>query len=162
MLEVGEIMAILRTTVGRLPELVADAKPEEQEPSGYNEKHWSLAAVLAHLRACNDVLGGAMVRILDEDHPAWAASSPRAWQAKSGYHDLSFEANFAAFAEGRRGLLERLERLAAGDWDRAAVVRVPPGKVYERSVRYYGAWLAQHEGTHLKDLARRRAAREPS
>ena len=57
-LEVDEIMTILRTTVGRLGELTADARPRELEPTGYGED-WSVAAVLAHLRACNDVLGGA-------------------------------------------------------------------------------------------------------
>jgi hypothetical protein len=162
MLEIHQIMTILQTTTARVPELVSGATAQELEPTAYDARQWSLAAVLAHLRACNDVLGGAMLRILDQDRPAWAASSPRAWQAKSGYHDLSFEENFAAFADGRARLLERLTPLSAVAWDRTAAVTVPPGKVYERSVRYYGAWLAQHEGTHVKDLARRHGARDPS
>ena len=151
-------MAIVRTTVDHLRDLTADAAAEELEPTAYDHE-WSIAAVLAHLRACNDVLGGAMLRILREEQPAWAASSPRAWQAKSGYHDLPFAANVEAFAKGRSELLDVLEPLSAEAWERTATVTVPPKKVYERSVRYYGAWLAQHEGTHVKDLARRQAAR---
>lgn len=159
-LEVDAIRAILRSTIARLEELTVDALPQELEPSGYRDD-WSIAAVLAHLRACNDVLGGAMLRILREDHPSWVARSPRGWQAKSGYHDLAFGANIEAFAKGRADLLAVLEPLAAEAWDRTATVTVPPNKQYERSVQYYGDWLAQHEGTHLKDLARRHAARRP-
>jgi DinB superfamily len=158
MLDVDEIMTILRTTVGRLGELTADALPRELEPTGYGEE-WSIAAVLAHLRACNDVLGGAMVRIVREDHPSWRAGNPRTWQVKSGYHDLPFGTNLDAFTTGRADLLAVLEPLPVTAWDRTATVAVPPGKTYERSVQYYGDWLAQHEGTHVKDLARRQAAR---
>jgi hypothetical protein len=78
---------------------------------------------------------------------------------KSGYHDLTYEANAEAFAKGRAELLAVLEPLPATGWDRTATVTVPPKSTYERSVHYYGEWLAQHEGTHVKDLARRQAAR---
>ena len=156
-LEVEEIMAILRSTVGRIEELTADAPPAELQPTAYDDS-WSIAAVLAHLRACNDVLGGAMLRIVREEQPAWRAASPRAWQSKSGYHDLGFAPNFEAFRRGRAELLAVLEDVAEGDWDdRTATVTVPPKLVSERSIRYYGAWLAQHERTHVKDLMRRQA-----
>ncbi|HEX2626713.1 MAG TPA: DinB family protein [Candidatus Limnocylindrales bacterium] len=156
---VEEIMALLRTTVDRVPDLVAGATAAELAPTPYDAEAWSLAAVMAHLRACNDVLGGAMVRILREDHPSWRAGSPRAWQVKSGYHQLAFNELFAAFAKDRSELLAALDGVSAADWDRTATVAVPPNRRDERSVRYYGEWLAQHEGTHLKDMARRRAAR---
>ncbi|HYK95846.1 MAG TPA: DinB family protein [Candidatus Dormibacteraeota bacterium] len=155
---VAEIMAILRTTVDRVEELTATASSAELAPAGYDDD-WSIAAVLAHLLACNDVLGGAMLRILAEDHPSWRASSPRAWQVKSGYHDRAFDTLFAAFRKGRAQLLEVLEVQAPEAWERTATVIVPPNRVDERSVRYYGEWLAQHEGTHVKDLGRRSKAR---
>lgn len=159
MLEVDEIMAILRSTVDRVTELTADATPAELAPAGYDAPDWSVAAVMAHLRACNDVLGGCMDRIIREDHPAWRASSPRAWQAKSGYHALAFGPLYAAFATERAELLHALEPVPASDWERTATVTVPPNRISERSLRYYGDWLAQHEGTHVKDLARRQQAR---
>ena len=159
MLDVDEIMSILRTSVERLADVTADLGSDELRPTGYSEQWWSTAAVVAHLRACNDELGGSMLRIIREEQPAWTARSPRSWQAKSGYHDLTFEVNVDAFAAGRDALLKILEPLPRAAWDRTARVRVPPKNVFERSVRYYGAWLAQHEGTHLKDLARRQEAR---
>jgi hypothetical protein len=156
---VEEIMALLRTTVDRVPDLVAGATAAELAPTPYDAEAWSLAAVMAHLRACNDVLGGAMVRILREDHPSWRARSPRAWQVTSGYHDVGFGPLFDAFAADRAELVGVLDGVPAVDWKRTATVSVPPNRRDERSVRYYGEWLAQHEGTHLKDMARRRAAR---
>jgi hypothetical protein len=113
-----------------------------------------VTAVLAHLRACNDVLGGNMIRIVREDHPAWRAMSPRTWQRKSGYHEWTFEPSFAAFSDGRNQLLEVLEPLAPADWERTATVTVPPKKVFEYTTRYYGDWLAAHERAHLRHLAR--------
>ena len=156
MLAVDEIMAILRSTVGRIDELARAVSPPELEPAGYKDE-WSITAVVAHLRACNDVLGGAMLRIVREDHPAWRATSPRTWQAKSGYHDWQFGPSFEAFSKGRGELLAVLEFLPPAAWERTATVKVPPANVYERSTRYYGDWLAQHERTHVKDLERRRA-----
>ena len=156
---VDEIMATLRTTVERVANLTADAGPDELAPVAYGDPSWSIAAVMAHLRACNDVLGGAMLRILREDHAAWRASSPRGWQAKSGYPELGFEPLFEAFAKDRAALLAVLDAEPAASWERTATVTVPPNRVDERSTRYYGEWLAQHEGTHLKDLARRQADR---
>lgn len=99
-----EIFGILRTSVDRISELAIDALPSELEPAGYAEA-WSIPAVVAHLRACNDVLGGAMLRIIREDRPAWRAASPRRWQAKSGYHDLAFAPVFDLFAKSRNELL---------------------------------------------------------
>lgn len=153
MLEPEEIVAILRTSVARLRELADAAPPAMLEPAGYEEE-WSLAAVLAHLRACNDVLGGNMVRIVREDHPAWRAMSPRTWQRKSGYHETPFEPAFETFSRSRRELLEAVEAFAPADWERTATVTVPPKKIFEYSTRYYGDWLAAHERAHLLHQAR--------
>lgn len=157
MLEVDEIMSILRSTVGRLRELAADAPPRELEPAPY-DADWSIAAVLAHLRACNDVLGGNMVRIVTQGHLSWRAMSPRTWQRKSGYHEWQFAPAFEAFVKARAELLAVLEPLAPEAWERTATVTVPPKKVFEYSVRYYGDWLAAHERTHVNELERRATA----
>src|SRR3712207_8433292 len=46
-----------------------------------------------------------------------------------------------AFRAGRNEMLEVLEPIPPGAWARTATVTVPPGKVYEYSVLYYGDWL---------------------
>ena len=150
-LSVDEILAILPLTVPRLTELsdglTSDHLHRPPEPGS-----WSVNDVLAHLRACNDVLGGAALRIIDEDRPAWRAMSPRTWQRRSGYHDWSFPEAFAAFRQQRAELLDVLLPLPEDVWLRTATVTVPPKSVYERTVQYYGDWLASHERAHLRGL----------
>ena len=150
-LTVDQILAILPETVPRLTALTDGLRSADlhrpPEPGS-----WSVNDVLAHLRACNDVLGGAARRILEEDHPAWRAMSPRTWQRKSGYHDWSFPEALSAFRQQRAELLDLLLPLPEAAWQRTATVTVPPKSVYERSVLYYGNWLASHERAHLRSL----------
>jgi DinB superfamily len=150
-LSVEEIMAILPTSVARLTELT-DGMTEAELRREPEPGTWSVNDVLAHLRACGDVLGGNMVRIITEDHPAWKAMNPRTWQRKSDYHDWRFGPAFEAFVRQRTELLEVLRALPPEGWDRTATVSVPPAKQYEYSVAYYGDWLAAHERAHLNHL----------
>ncbi|HET6379636.1 MAG TPA: DinB family protein [candidate division Zixibacteria bacterium] len=103
-LTVEEIMAILPETPGRLSSLT-DGLTDAQLHAAPEPGAWSVNDVLAHLRACNDVLGGNVRRILDEDGPAWRGMSPRTWQARSGYHDWTFREAFEAFTAQRAKLL---------------------------------------------------------
>ena len=151
-LTVGEVMDILTTTVPRLEELTAGVVDAHlYARTGYG---WSVNDQLAHLRACHDVLGGNMLRIVREDHPAWKGMSPRAWQKKAGYVDWAFDPAFEAFRAQRAALLGVLEPLPLEGWERTATVTVPPHSVYEYSTRYYGDWMAGHERAHLKHIAR--------
>ena len=152
-LEPNEITGILRTSVARLRELTTDLTDEQLHASP-DPGEWSINDVLAHLRACNDVLGDAMKQIVAEADLRLKAVSPRAWQQKSGYHDWRFRAALDAFADRREALLEVLEPLPLDAWQRTAIVSVPPGKSYERSVQYYGDWLAAHERAHLRRMGR--------
>jgi hypothetical protein len=74
-LSVGEIMEILTTTVPRLEELTRGVP--QQRLYTVTDYGWSVNDQLAHLRACHDVLGGNMLRIISEDRPAWKGMSPR-------------------------------------------------------------------------------------
>ena len=151
-LTVGEIMAILDSTVPRL-EALTDDVPEERLYA-LTDYGWSVNDQLAHLRACHDVLGGNMLRIVREDHPAWKGMSPRAWQTKTDYFEWTFAPAFEAFRAQRGELLAVLEALTPDGWLRTATVSVPPRATYEYSTQYYGDWLAGHERAHLKHIAR--------
>ena len=150
-LTVEEIMAILSDTPGRLAAIVGEVE-ESLLHVPPTDGEWSANDVLAHLRACSDVLGGNMLRIVAEDQPSWRAMNPRTWQGKSGYHDWQFAPALAAFVAQRRELLEVLRSLPSEAWERTATVAVPPNRTFEYSVRYYGDWLAGHERAHLKKL----------
>jgi DinB family protein len=151
-LTVPEIMDILATTVPRLVELTHDVP--EQHLYALTDYGWSVNDQLAHLRACHDVLGGNMLRIVREDHPAWKGMSPRTWQKQTDYFDWTFQPAFDAFRAQRSELLEVLDPLPQAAWDRTATVSVPPRSVFEYNTRYYGDWMAGHERAHLKHMDR--------
>jgi hypothetical protein len=151
-LTVDATMEILRTTVAGLEEVTARVpQPHVYAVTDYG---WSVNDQLAHLRACHDVLGGNMLRIVREDHPAWRGMAPAAWQKQTDYFEWKFRRALDEFRAQRAELLEVLEPLPIEAWKRTATVSAPPGVVYEYSVLYYGDWMARHERSHLKHMAR--------
>jgi hypothetical protein len=151
-LTVDATMEILRTTVLRLEGLTR--RVSQKRLSTVTDYGWSVNDQLAHLRACHDVLGGNMLRIVREDHPAWKGMAPRTWQERTDYFEWKIQLAFEAFRAQRAELLEVLEPLPPSGWERTATVWAPPGVVYEYSTLYYGDWMARHERSHLKHIAR--------
>ena len=151
-LAVDEIMAILPGTPGRIRELTAGLTPIQLRTSP-EPGAWSINDVLAHLRACHDVLGGNMLRILAEDSPTWRAMNPRSWMTKTDYPDWEFVPAFAAFRRQRAELLTVLDPLPTDAWTRTARVTGLAGGATELSVRYYGSWMAGHERAHMAHIA---------
>lgn len=147
-----QIMEVLTTTVPRLEELTQGA-PQKRLYT-VTEYGWSVNDQLAHLRACHDVLGGNMLRIIREAHPAWKGMSPRTWQKRTDYFEWKFPPAFQAFRVQRAELLDVLEALPPQAWERTATVAAPPNKTYEYSTRYYGDWMARHERGHLGHMRR--------
>lgn len=80
-LTIDEIMAILPATVPRLTELTDG------------------------VRACHDVFGGNILRILAEEQPTWKGMSPRAWIRRTDYPEWEFRPALEAFARQRADLL---------------------------------------------------------
>jgi hypothetical protein len=146
------VMEILRTTVPQLDDLTRGVP--QRRLTTVTDYGWSVNDQLAHLRACHDVLGGNMLRIVREDHPAWKAMAPRAREGQTDYFEWKFAPAFEAFRRQRAELLEVLEPLPADAWERTATVSAPPGRIYEYSVLYYGDWMARHERSHLKHMER--------
>ena len=151
-LTVDATMDILRTTVPRLEEITRGAP--QKALTTVTDYGWSVNDQLAHLRACHDVLGDNMLRIVREDHPSWKGMAPAAWQKQTDYFEWKFKPAFDAFRAQRAELLEVLEPLPPAAWERTATVWAPPGVVYEYSVLYYGDWMARHERSHLRHMAR--------
>lgn len=114
---------------------------------------WSVNDVLAHLRSCGDMWGKYMATILAEDRPTIRATSPRTWIKKTNYPELEFAISFRAFAKQRAELLRLLRPLPKAAWYRTAMV-TGAGRPRERTVFEYAQWLADHERTHVKQIAR--------
>lgn len=152
-LTVDEIMEILPELPRRIVDLTAGLTPTELQASPAPDA-WSVNDVLAHLRACHDVLGGSIMRIVAEDTPTWRRESPRTWIRKTDYPDWEFAPAFAAFKSQRTDLLKVLEPLPPDSWDRCAMLTERGGEIEARTALYYGDWLAEHERQHWEHLER--------
>jgi hypothetical protein len=149
---IEQCLALLQETPERIAAMTEGLTPAQLR-SAPSDGEWSLVGVLAHLRACADMWGAAMLRIITEDHPAFVAVNPRAWIKKTDYPALEFGPSFRAFCSQRAELLATLERLPREGWDRTATVRVW-GVDAERTVLHYGDRLARHERAHVKQIKR--------
>ncbi len=131
-------MAILPETPARIAAITERLTPVQRHAAPELDS-WSVNDVLAHLRACHDVLGGNVLRNLAEDHPAWKGMNPRAWLKKTDYPTWEFQPAFEAFSRQRAELLAVVEPLSPEDWDRTATVTGMLGETYEYSAHYYGS-----------------------
>ena len=113
---------------------------------------WSVNEVIAHLRACADVWGDSILKILKESNPAFRYVSPRTWIRKTNYLNADFQASFLAFSKQREDLLKILEPLDHIGWLRRATVKA--AKLREETVLSYAQRLAGHEAGHCEQIDR--------
>lgn len=114
---------------------------------------WSVNDVLAHLRSCSDMWGKYMATIIAEDLPTIRAMNPTTWIKQTNYPDLEFAPSLRAFRKQRAELLALLRPLPKARWSRRALV-IGAGRPRERTVFEYAQWLANHERSHVKHIAR--------
>ena len=149
-LTIEQVLTLLAKTPPRIAALTAGLVPAQLHTAP-NHDGWSANDVLAHLRACADVWGNCMMAIVAQDRPTLRAVNPRTWIKKTDYLEQEFQPSLQAFAAQRADLLAVLEPLAHEGWSCAATV-TGAGKILERTVMFYGQWLAGHERQHLKQL----------
>ena len=145
-----DAVAALRENASRLAAIVAGVAHERlHTPPAQDE--WSPNDVLAHMRACCDVWGGNIEKILASEHATFAGINPRTWIKKTDYPAWEFEAALRAFQDQRAKLLVTLEGLGPAAWERTATVRAY-GQTNERSLISYATQLAMHERTHVRQI----------
>ena len=114
---------------------------------------WSASEIVAHLRACADVWGSSLERMLTEEHPTIRYVSPRAWIRKTDYLEQSFRDSLRAFTRQRATLVETLSHRDAKDWSRRATfTATTQGR--DATVLSYATRIADHEVLHLGQLQR--------
>ena len=151
-LTAAQALTLLAATPKRLAALTADREPARLRARA-NDEEWSANDVLAHLRACADVWGGCIARIVAEETPTLRAINPRAWINRTDYLDLDFAPSLRAFATQRAALLAILGALPREGWSRKATV-TGAGAPLERTVLTYAQRLARHERPHVKQIER--------
>ena len=149
---IEQILTMLAATPSHLAELTEGLLPPQLlAPPARGE--WSARDVLAHLRACADMWGTYIVRILSEDRPTIKAVNPTTWIKQTDYREQQFQPSLQAFTAQRAELLAVLKPLAPDAWSRMATV-MGAGKPRERTVYTYAQWLANHERSHIKQIER--------
>lgn len=151
-LTIEQILTALTATPLHIAALTAGLAPAQLHVASKPDE-WSANEVLAHLRACADVWGDCIEVILAQVTPTIRAVNPTTWIKSTDYLEQEFQPLLHAFTAQRTKLLGRLEPLADEDWSRAATVN-GAGKPLVRSVLSYARWLADHERSHLKQIAR--------
>lgn len=114
---------------------------------------WSARDIVAHLRACADLWGGSIRRMLDEDHPTIRYVSPRGWIRKTDYLAQSFRDSLREFTAARSGLIDSLRTLDGRGWSRGATFTgTTAGR--NATVHGYAKRMADHEIVHLDQIRR--------
>ena len=113
---------------------------------------WSVNEVMAHLRACADVWGGSILKMLKEHNPIFRYVSPRTWIRKTNYPNSDFQTSFLAFRKQREDLLKILQPLDQEGWSRRATVKTT--NLREETVLSYAQRLAAHEAGHCEQIDR--------
>jgi hypothetical protein len=150
--EIGAVLKILSTTPRRIATLANGQKMARLHLRPAADT-WSANDVLAHLRACSDVWGKDIMKILAEDRPTLRYLSPRTWIGKTNYPDLTFETSMGAFARQRKELLKTLKGLSSEGWTRAASFKMGK-KTREMTVFECASRMAEHESKHCEQIRR--------
>jgi DinB superfamily len=114
---------------------------------------WSARDIVAHLRACAEVWGRGIERMITEDHPTIRYVSPRGWIKRTDYLERGFRDSLREFSHARAGLVETLSALDTVDWSRRATFT---GTTLGRdaTVLSYAKRIVDHELGHLDQLRR--------
>lgn len=146
------VLELLDATTAQVRRLGPDV-PAERAAATPPAGGWSAIEVLAHLRACADVWGASIDRILSEDEPTIRALNPRTYLPSTDYLTLAWRPSWQAFLDQREALLPRLRPLREAQWRRAATV-VGAGRPLRTTALDYAERLATHERSHVKQLHR--------
>ena len=146
------VLTMLATTPKQMARLARGLRHQQlhRKPEA---NAWSAQEIVAHLRACAEIWGSSIDRMLTEDHPTIRYVSPRTWIRKTDYLQQNFPDSLRAFSQRRATFVETLSRLDAMDWSRGATFTATTlGR--EATVLSYATRIADHEVRHLGQLQR--------
>ena len=140
----SETLEYIEALVSGIDPSVLHIKPEEDS--------WSMNEILAHLRACADVWGKSITRMLNEDNPTMRYVSPRTHMKKTDYAEQAFHDSFKIFQDQRNTLLEVLKALPIDEWlRRGTFTGTTRGK--NQTVYSYARRIAEHEHHHFSQMS---------
>ena len=144
---IDDLVARLAETPGRIAAAAAGRSPEELTATP-SEDAWSSMAVLAHLRASDDILSPRLVAMLVREEPALPAFDERRWVEVMGYAGADFQELLAAFTFRRAELVRVLRRLEPRDWQRVGLHEARGRITLHDTLRH----IVEHEAEHCLQL----------
>ena len=109
---------------------------------------WSAAAILAHLRASDDIITPRIYAMLVRDNPPLAAYDDRRWAEVARYEQADFQTSLDLFTFRRAELVTMLRRVPPADWQRAGLHETH-GLI---SILQVVTHLVEHEEEHCTQL----------
>jgi hypothetical protein len=145
--EIGELVERLAATPGRIAAASAGQSLERLAvvPA---DGEWSALAVLAHMRASDEILAPRLVAMLVREEPTLPAFDERRWSEVMGYGDADFSELLAAFTFKRSELVRALRRLSQREWQRLGIHESRGPITMLETVRH----LVEHEAEHCLQL----------
>ena len=144
---IDDLVERLAATPGRIAALAAGRSPEELSASP-GDGEWSAVAILAHVRASDDILSPRLVAILVREEPTLPAFDDRRWGEVMGYAESDFQELLATFTFRRAELVRVLRQLSPSDWERAGVHEARGRITLQETLRH----LVEHEVEHCVQL----------
>ena len=144
--EIAAHLAMLWETP-RIIVTVAEQASEAQARHRPSPGAWSLFEQLAHLRACAEIWGDDIERMLAQDEPKYAKPHPRRVMQSDRLVEPAFVASARVFADLGARLLALLKPLAQEQWERGAIIDRRHYTVYTQTRR-----MAMHEAAHAGQI----------
>jgi hypothetical protein len=149
---------MLAENASRLVALTRDVPVERLDEE--LESGWSVRDALGLICGRSEVWGRWIAQILTEDHPNFSFDlRPQfttiergTWFNPSDYPEWGLDDAVRAFSTRRRELLETLNGLTAGQWERGATVELSGGPSNLRTVRWFASELAKREQARLDQI----------
>ena len=118
--QTSDLIARLSAIPARITQATAGWS-EGQLRAAPADDQWSAAAILAHLRASDDILAYRAYMILVRDSAPMPSFDERRWAEVAGYTKADFHTSLEAFRLRRAELAAMLRRAGPDDWRRSGV-----------------------------------------
>jgi hypothetical protein len=145
--DIESLVERLAETPGRLATAAEGLTPERlATPPAADE--WSALAVLAHMRASDDILSPRLVMMLVRDEPTMPAFDERRWGEVMAYEQSDYQELLAGLTFRRAELVRVLRRLKPADWNRTGQHEARGTITLFDTLRH----LVEHEDEHLLQI----------
>lgn len=116
------------------------------------EEPWSINDILIHLRACSDVWGATIMKMLTEDNPTQRYKSPRSFMKESKYQEPNFANGLEAYIQERKKLVKVLTDLDETGWSCIGTFTGTTPRHRNQTVLSLAQRMINHEQPHLDQI----------